>query len=54
MQLIYRGTRDGFSKPQFLNKCEGKKNTLTICLTLSRGNQKHSIVGGFMDEEIIN
>jgi hypothetical protein len=29
--LLYRGTRDGFGSRDFHSKCDGHKNTLTVC-----------------------
>ena len=44
-ELIYRGSRDGFSAKEFHSKCDGKVNTLTI-IKSTNGN----IFGGFTTE----
>jgi len=44
-ELIYRGSRDGFSAREFHSKCDGKANTLTI-IKSTNGN----IFGGFTTE----
>jgi hypothetical protein len=40
--LLYRGKRDGFKASQFHEKCDGKKDTVTLILTT-----KAFIFGGF-------
>jgi hypothetical protein len=41
--LLYRGTRDGFGSEDFHSKCDGHKNTLTIC----KAKGSKFIFGGF-------
>jgi hypothetical protein len=42
MNLLYRGTRDGFSSQAFHSKCDGKRNTITIIK-----NNLNYVFGGF-------
>ena len=41
--LLYRGTRDGFGSRDFHSKCDGHKNTLTVC----KAKQSKFIFGGY-------
>jgi hypothetical protein len=42
LQLLWRGTRDGFAATEFHRRCDGHSNTLTVVLT-TRG----FVLGGF-------
>ena len=53
MELIYRGRRDGFSKAQFLNKCQGKSKILFMCTSLD-SRMIVNVFGGFIDLIFIN
>ncbi len=43
MQLIYRGSKDGFKVDNFHNKCDGQGQTVVIV------NSKGNVFGGFTD-----
>lgn len=46
INLLYRGSRDGFSSDDFHSKCDNKGHTLVIIETVTGG-----IVGGYADAE---
>ena len=47
LSLLYRATRDGFGSNDFHSKCDGHKNTLTVC----KAKQSSFVFGGFTSVE---
>lgn len=49
LELLYRGSRDGFKNKTFHEKCDNKGPTVTVLETLDNKGARN-IVGGYLDK----